>query len=73
MVGRVGCYVWIIATQIKQSEADDDEEFAAFLEAAILHDDDIVAQHFAVGNPVYIREADTPPNCVLKLFPDGRR
>lgn len=67
------CYIRGMATQIKQSEADDEEEFAAFLEAAILHDDNVVAEHFAAGHPVYSIEAGTPQGCVVKRFPDGRR
>lgn len=67
------CYIDGMATQIKQPEADDEEEFAAFLEAAILHDDNAFAPHFAAGHAVYLREADTPPRHVVKQFPDGRR
>lgn len=62
-----------MATQIKQPQADDEEELAAFIEAAILHDDNAFAPHFAAGHPVYIREADTPPRHVVKLFPNGHR
>ena len=63
-----------MATQIKQPDEDDDEEeFAVFLEAAILHDDNAFAPHFAAGHPVYLREADTPFRHVVKQFPDGRR
>ena len=73
VVRGFGCYIRTMATQIKQPDTDDDEEFDAFLEAAILHDDNAFAPHFAAGHPVYLRDADTPPGHVVKQFPDGRR
>lgn len=36
-------------------------------------DDSAARSHLAAGRPIYYGEDDTPPNMVIKEYPDGRR
>jgi len=47
-----------------------DREFIAALWAG---DDSASRASLAAGVPIYYAEEDTPPTCVIKKYPDGRK
>ena len=63
----------LMATRLK-APIDPDDELAAILENAGLHDDGAAARsHLDAGFPIYSSEDDTPDDAIIKEYPDGRR
>lgn len=53
---------------------DPDDELAAIIENAALHDDGAEARsHLEAGFPIYYSEPETPEGVIIKKYPDGRR
>lgn len=62
-----------MATRLK-APIDPDDELAAILENAGLHDDGAAARsHLEAGFPIYYSEDDTPAEAIIKEYPGGRR
>lgn len=52
----------------------DTEEFLRELEMLMdARDDSVAREHLSAGFPIYFSDEATPPGCVTKLYPDGRR
>lgn len=66
-------YITGMATQMKKPAASETDLWPV-IEAALRHDDGAAArEHLAAGFPIYFSDADTPPDAVIKQYPDGRR
>lgn len=66
-------YMTGMATRLK-APIDPDDELATLLEHAALHDDGAAARsHLEAGFPIYYSEPDTPPDALIKEYPDGHR
>lgn len=66
-------YIGGMATQLKKPAASESDLWP-MIEAALRNDDGAAArEHLEAGFPIYYSEADTPPDVVIKQYPDGRR
>ncbi len=53
---------------------DPDDELAAIIENAALHDDGAEARsHLDAGFPIYYSEQETPQGVIIKEYPGGSR
>ncbi|AWK88617.1 hypothetical protein [Azospirillum thermophilum] len=59
---------------LEKMTPDQERLFLMRLDAQLEQDAGAAARaHLAAGEPIYYRKRDTPPGCVIKEHPDGRK